>query len=313
MYLLSFRLRADQAGRLYDYLDSLPEPPFSALSLTQSEAQNPKQAEEVLALYLPDLPAAQRLQKTLETRFPDLALHRFTPEMIKPQDWVAKSQQGLAPVRAGRFLIHGRHDRKGHNLAGHHRTALRGFRDRIEIDAAQAFGTGHHGTTCGCLLALEQLARASSRPRIRKIFDLGTGTGILAIASTRLFQASVLAADIDPVAVAIARHNARLNGAHGCLGRLGRLRIVAAAGFEQPIIRTAMPFDLIIANVLAAPLKTLAPAFRQATHLGSYLVLSGLTRCQTRGLLARFRNFGFIPMATYNLDDWTTLTLKRRD
>ena len=303
MYQLSLVLSPDKATAIYRQLEALDEPPFSALSLTQA----PAASREILDIYLPDLTVAATLLDDLTVQFPDAGIQAFAPQAIEPQDWVAKSQQGLAPVKAGRFLIHGSHDRD----------LVRGTGHRIEIDAAQAFGTAHHGTTRGCLLALQRLALGRNRDHIAKIFDLGTGSGILAIAATRLFQSKVLACDIDPVSVDITHSNARLNGAHNTAHGMrmggGRLQVIEAAGFAHQAIRAALPFDLIIANVLANPLKSLAPDFRQATSPGSYLLLSGITRAQTRPLLARFRSFGFTPIAIDKLDDWSSLTLQRRD
>lgn len=315
MYQLSLALSPDRAAMIYRYLDALDEPLFSALSLTQGQERGPDQEPaqdqgeelapggEVLDVYLPDLPATLSLHRDLITKFPGFGLQSFAPQVVAQQDWVAKSQQGLPPVQAGRFLIHGSHDRD----------TVRGSGYRIEIDAAQAFGTAHHGTTRGCLLALQRLAQGRRRDHIIKIFDLGTGSGILAIAATRLFPSPVLASDLDPVSVDITRSNARLNAAHGMGQGGGRLQAIEAAGFAHQDIRAAMPFDLIIANVLANPLKVLAPDFRRATRRGGYLLLSGITCAQTRRVLARFRNFGFTPMAIEYLEDWATLTLRRRD
>src|SRR6185295_18460068 len=153
-------------------------------------------------------------------------------ERIPPRDWVKESLAGLKPVTAGRFVVHGAHDRArvpGHCIG-------------VEIEAATAFGTGHHGTTRGCLLALDALARRRQRPR--RILDLGTGSGVLAIAAAKIFRAPVLAVDIDPRAVTVARDNARLNG----VGSL--VTVVHAAGLHAPDVIKRAPFDLVLANIL---------------------------------------------------------------
>ncbi len=174
---------------------------------------------------------------------------------VKKVDWVAAGLAGLAPVRAGRFLLHGEHDR-----------AAAGVNDfAIEIEAALAFGTGHHGTTRGCLIFLDALAK---RGRPRKILDVGTGTGILAIAAAKAFHVPVAAGDIDAVAVATAKTNARRNGVGGFL------HIVEARGIDHPALHGA--YDLITANILAAPLRRLAPGLAKAIAPGGSIILSGL-------------------------------------
>ena len=181
----------------------------------------------------------------------------FTIGELPATDWVKRSLAGLKPIRVGRFLVHGRHDREQRrpNDIG------------IEIEAAEAFGTGHHGSTAGCLAAIERVAKAR---RIRNALDVGTGSGILAIAIARLLRAPVLASDIDPVATEIAAANARLNGA-GAPGRHGD------RGRPWPaVFRRHGPFDLVVANILAGPLVRLAPPIRRHLAPGGTVILSGL-------------------------------------
>jgi ribosomal protein L11 methyltransferase len=214
-------------------------------------------------------------------------------EAVPDANWVALSQAALPPVTAGRFLIHGGHDR-----------AKVGRRQwSMEIEAGEAFGTAHHSTTEGCLLALDRIARTS---KARRILDLGCGSGVLAIAASRLWpDARVMASDIDPVATDVARANARLNRA----GR--RLAVVTASGLASGELRRAAPFDLVVANILAGPLIRLAPALAAATRPHGILVLSGILSEQAREVSGVYTQAGFRCLMRETLAGWTTLTLTR--
>ena len=215
-------------------------------------------------------------------------------EAVPEQNWVALSQASLAPIVAGRFIVHGSHDR--------HRFTLRGR--AIEIDAGEAFGTGYNATTALCLEALDDLAR---RRRFARVLDLGCGTGILAIAAARaLPDARVLAVDNDPVATAVARANARVNRV------ARRVRVVDAAGFDHPLLRQARAFDLVIANILAATLIDLAPQMRRAVRRGGVAILSGLLSHQAREVCAIYRAAGFLLARRLHRGDWAVLVLMRR-
>src|SRR5947209_10570800 len=181
--------------------------------------------------------------------------------LVPDQDWVKLSQEGLPPVRAGRFFVYGAHD---HGMIPRGVVPLR-------IEASLAFGTGHHESTAFCLSLISDLAK---RYRFRRVLDLGCGSGVLAIAMARLWKTRVLAADIDPVAVAVARENARMNGARPCF------RAITADGLAHPELRAAAPFDLIVANILAGPLTRLAPSIARALSARGVLILSGLLRWQ---------------------------------
>jgi len=214
-------------------------------------------------------------------------------EAVPEQDWVALSQAALPPVAAGRFLVHGRHDRK--------RTRPR--RMAIEIEAGQAFGTGHNATTALCLEAIDRLVRCR---RFTSVLDLGCGTGVLAIAAARAIPgARVLAVDNDPLAVAIARSNARLNGADR------RLHVIAATGFAHPQLRRPRGFDLVLANLLPGPLIALAPAMRRALRPRGIAVLGGLLDHQARELTATYLAAGFGLAARSRRAGWSVLTLER--
>jgi ribosomal protein L11 methyltransferase len=206
-------------------------------------------------------------------------------------DWVALSLSGLPPVRAGRFFVYGAHD-AGRVPAG--AIALR-------IEAGAAFGTGHHGTTVGCLLAYDALLK--SRP-FNSILDVGTGTGVLAIAAARAGARSVVGTDIDPVSVRVAFANARLNRA--------RCRFRNARGLNDPLVRREGRYDLVFANILARPLIELAGGIARAVKPGGAVILSGLLRAQARPVRAAYVACGFRCVRRLDLDAWTTLVMARR-
>lgn len=230
-----------------------------------------------------------RLEEALEMPFPDMALER---EVIPDVDWVAKSLEGLKPVRAGRFLVHGSHDRdkaKPGDIA-------------IEIDAGQAFGTGHHGTTAGCLEVIDQVLRAR---RVRNALDLGTGSGVLAIAVRKLRNIPVLATDIDPIAIHVAAENVRRNGiANG-------IRAVTAPGFHSTAFSEYGPFDLIIANILARPLIRMAPKLVTNLAPGGSVILSGILAGQRWKVLAAYNGEKLRHVRTIWRNGWVTIHLDR--
>jgi ribosomal protein L11 methyltransferase len=212
-------------------------------------------------------------------------------ERIAATDWVRESLAGLAPVTAGRFVVHGAHDR----------ARIPFNRIGIEIEAALAFGTGHHGTTRGCLLALDWLCK--SLPR-RRILDLGTGSGVLAIAAARALRRRVLATDIDGDAVRAARANAALNRAGGFV------EVIRADGVTTPKLRERGPYDLVLANILLRPLQRLAAPLTRLAAPGARVVLSGLLASQANAAIAAYR--GLALERRIDLDGWTTLVLVRR-
>jgi ribosomal protein L11 methyltransferase len=214
---------------------------------------------------------------------------------IGTRDWVAASLQGLAPVQAGRFVVHGAHDRA--------RVRLNDI--GIEIEAALAFGTGHHGTTRGCLLAFEAIRKQVRDARRWRILDVGTGTGLLAIAAARSLRVRVLASDIDPVAVLVARDNALLNHVAPLVCAF------AAGGVDAGRIRQGAPYDLVFANILEAPLRQMSAPLSALLAPGGRLILSGLLPAHAPGVIAAYRRQGLRLQSRLTLDGWVTLIMRR--
>lgn len=212
--------------------------------------------------------------------------------LVAEQDWVASALEGLAPVRAGRFLVHGSHDRK----------RVRTHEIALEIEAALAFGTGHHGTTRGCLLMLDSILK---QRRPRHILDVGTGTGVLAMAAARALHTRVAAGDIDAVAVHAANSNVALNGAAPWM------KVVVARGASHPALRMAGPYDLIFGNILARPLRLLAPDLARLSDTGGEIVLSGLLARDVPGVLSAYRAQGFAMKRRLDIEGWATLLMTR--
>ena len=211
---------------------------------------------------------------------------------IEAKDWVRASLEDLVPVPAGRFVVHGQHDRErvAPNKVG------------IEIEAALAFGTGHHGTTRGCLLLLDHVLKAW---RPRRVLDLGSGTGVLAIAAAKALHEKILASDIDPPSVQVARENARLNVS----GHL--VRAIRATGFSAPQFAAAAPFDLVLANILANPLRQLATPMARHLAPSALVILSGLLTPQAPGVIAAYRARGLVPVRHLRIEGWSSLLLRK--
>jgi ribosomal protein L11 methyltransferase len=233
--------------------------------------------------------AAAEMQRIVGAVGRDLVVNA---EQLPEIDWVARALEGLKPVRAGRFFVHGAHDRRLRPPSG----------IAIEIEAGLAFGTGHHGTTAGCLELIERIVR---QEKPENALDLGTGSGVLAIAVAKMAHIPVLATDIDPVATRVARDNVRLNGASGFV------ETVTAPGFHHPVFGRRGPFGLIVANILARPLMRLAPGMAENLEPGGSLVLSGILDSQRDAVLAAYVGQRFRHAATLHREGWSTLHLKR--
>jgi ribosomal protein L11 methyltransferase len=321
------------ARHLADGLAEALDPGETAIAAF--EAPDGSWSVEIHFEHAPDEAALRGLVSDLAG---DAAGERLAFETIAARDWVAASLEGLQPVEAGRFFLHG----------AHHRDRVRANRIGIEIEAALAFGTGHHGTTRGCLLALDAIVKArrpSPSPRARgegrgeaalpharaleaqtrgrapspgaqnaptsprkrgevKILDVGTGTGVLAIAAARTLRGAVLASDIDPMSVRLARQNARLNRATG-------LTIIRARGLGDRRFRDGAPYGLVFANILLGPLKGLAKPIGAMVAPGAFVVLSGLLPEQANAALAAYRAHGLVLVRRIRLDGWATLVLMR--
>lgn len=275
-------LDRDAAWAVHGVLAELVVPAPAALTLFEAPA-----GWTVDAYFLdpPDVAAlAQQMAELLSTPPPELHA-----EELADENWVAISQSALPPVAAGRFTVHGSHDRE---------RLIRGP-NRLLIDAGEAFGTGHHATTEGCLLALDRLTR---RRKFRSVLDLGCGSGVLAIAAARALPfARIAAIDCDPVAVAVALANARINGV------AGRIRFATGSGLA-PTRR----YDLVLANILAQPLILLTPAMARAVVPGGAAVLSGILVPEAARVIGSYRAAGFTLLGHHRNAGWSTLTLLRR-
>ena len=216
----------------------------------------------------------------------------FVVSELPETDWVAHVRRELAPVEAGRFFVYGSHDAD----------KVPEGSEPLLIEAAMAFGTGHHGTTLGCLRALDRLANDGFHGR--NVADIGCGTAVLAMGAARIWPETVLASDIDEVAVDVAAANVLANGLEG------RVKCVEAAGFDHPDLAAAAPFDLVFANILKGPLIALAPDMAQALQPGGYAILSGILNEQAGEVIEVYARSGINLVHRESIVDWTTLTLR---
>ncbi len=248
-------------------------------------------AQWALEVYFDAPPDEAQLRDMIAAATSPEIAERAKFSLLAERDWVEASLKGLTPVRAGRVVAHGAHDRG----------RLRANEVGVEIEAALAFGTGRHGTTLGCLLALDRILK---RRRPRFALDVGTGTGLLAIACARLTRRKVACGDVDPVSVATARANALANGVGPYV------RPVVANGLRAPALR-GVKADLIFANILAKPLRQLAPSLARAATRDAELVLSGLLLIDVPGILSAYRAQGFSLRERRDIEGWATLILRR--
>jgi ribosomal protein L11 methyltransferase len=213
-------------------------------------------------------------------------------DTMEAKDWVKATLEELVPVAAGRFIVHGQHDRAKipPNKLG------------VEIEAALAFGTGHHGTTRGCLLLLDSVLKAYHP---RRVLDVGTGTGVLAISAAKALRREVLASDIDPLSVRVAHDNARLNGT----GDL--VQTIRATGFSAPDFAQRGPFDLVLANILANPLRQMATPMARHLAPSALVILSGLLPHQAQSVIAAYRARGLVLKRQLKVEGWSSLLMQR--
>jgi ribosomal protein L11 methyltransferase len=216
----------------------------------------------------------------------------ITFDIVEARDWVKATLEELVPVRAGRFIVHGHHDR----------AKVPPNRLGIEIEAALAFGTGHHGTTRGCLLLLGQVLKARHP---RRVLDLGTGSGVLAIAAAKALHGAVLASDVDPPSVRVARDNARLNDVANLV------QTIRATGFSAPQFGEHGPFDLVLANILANPLRQMATPMTRHLAPSASVILSGLLPPQASGVIAAYRARGLVLLRHLQIEGWSSLLMRK--
>jgi len=281
----------------------MTNPPLwkASIALTKLEAGDAAAALELegsaQAVLIVEEPFADgAVVEALYTDGPDAAyLSRIagravTVAPLPDQDWIRLSQEGLPPVRAGRFFVYGAHDagQVPHGVIP------------MKIEAGLAFGTGHHETTALCLGALSDLSRQRA---FRNVLDLGTGTGLLAIGAVKLWKRPVLASDIDPVAVEVTRDNARANGVAPLV------RAVTADGLTNPILANGAPYDLLIANILAGPLTQLAPSIIRSLAPGAVLLLSGLLYNQEKLVTSFYRSLRYV--GARRSGPWSALVLEK--
>ncbi len=281
----------------------MPSPPLwkAFVALTKADAPDMASllelASDPQAVLIVEEPFADgAVVEALYTEEPDAAMlsrlagRAITVEPLPDQDWIKSSQEGLPPVRAGRFFVYGAHDA---GMVPHGVIAMK-------IEAGMAFGTGHHETTALCLGVLSDIAR---RRAFGHVLDLGCGTGLLAIGAAKLWRRKVIASDIDPVATQVTRDNARANGAAPLVAA------VTADGLTHPMLAAAAPYDLIVANILAGPLTHLAPGIMAALAPGGVAVLSGLLINQENLVLSFYPRLRFL--GRHRDGPWSALVLEK--
>jgi ribosomal protein L11 methyltransferase len=245
-----------------------------------------------VALHFAHAPDRAWLRELVATSAGNEIADTLAFDTVEARDWVKSSLEDLVPVPAGRFVVHGSHDR---DRVAPNKLA-------IEIEAALAFGTGHHGTTRGCLLLLDHVLK---RTRPDRVLDLGTGTGVLGIAAAKALHRAVLASDIDPASVKVAAENAVLNevGHH--------VRVIRAIGFAAADFGRRGPFDLVLANILANPLRQLAGPMTRHLAPGGRVILSGLLTPQVPAVIAAYRARGLVPLKHMRIEGWSSLLLRK--
>ena len=283
---LHYRTAKAKAEELYQKMDAAFEDDAYPLAITE--------IDEAKAIYEVSLYVEEDEKAVVQTRLAQILgvnHDEIEIEVLPDIDWVQHSLEGLNPVRAGRFFIHGSHDRDKvmpNDLA-------------IEIEAGQAFGTGHHGTTVGCL---ELLAEVMANEKPQNALDLGTGSGILAIGMALIAPIRILATDIDPIAINVAKENFALNGVSDTI------TAITATGLDDDEITSRAPFDLIVANILANPLIELAPQMVPAKAKNGSIVLSGILEEQHDRVVKAYQDQGAKYIKTLHHEGWVAIHLK---
>ncbi len=293
-HMMSLACNSEQQARaIAELIVEMFDPADAAASAFEREpnTRDWSSGEWLVEAYFGDAPDEEYVRSLVAAVTGEELSTSVVFSLVADKDWIASSLEGLAPVRAGRFVVHGSHDRG----------AVRANDIGIEIEAALAFGTGHHGTTRGCLLMLDHILK---QRRPYAILDVGSGTGVLAIAAAKALRQKVAAGDIDPVAVEAARGNAVLNGVAPWVFP------VTAPGLEHPALRSGGPYDLILANILARPLRALAPSIRRAASWDADVVLSGLLARDVPGVLTAYAAQGYALAKRFDIDGWATLLVR---
>lgn len=290
------RLRSDEqtVRRVADLVVETFEPAEAAAAAFEESFDGRSWAASpwILEIYFAEAQKTDALRQLLAVAAGEALAAEAEVSNVAERDWIQASLEGLAAVREGRFVVHGRHGRDSVTPGD----------IGIEIEAALAFGTGHHGSTRGCLRMINAVAR---RRRPRAILDIGTGTGVLAIAAARRFHRRVAAGDIDPVAVVAARGNIRQNKA------APYIRPVEARGAAHPALSAQRPYDLIIGNILARPLRALAPSLAALLAADGEVILSGLLASDVPGVLSAYRAQALYLRRRHDIEGWATLLLGR--
>jgi len=283
-------------GRCVDLFCRIFESEPAALATWGDALEGPWLIEATFVKHQPD-EALLRTRLALAAAAAGVPAPDLVVEPVRQADWATAVLAGFPPFRVARFFIHG----------SHYQGPLPAATIDLCIDAATAFGTGEHGSTKGCLLALHGLTRrlASVRRRPRRILDMGCGSGILAIAAAKLFRGPVCAVDIDVDAVQMSRHNARVNGVAPLLS------VGAGPGFSTSMVRRQRPFDVIVENILARPVVRMAPALARSLHRPGWVVLSGFLDRHERMVLQAHRRFGLALVGRITVSGWRTLILRR--
>ncbi|MBO6633263.1 50S ribosomal protein L11 methyltransferase [Parvibaculum sp.] len=303
LWKLSFVVPYEAAEVFSDALEAAIWPEVLAVTTTEAEPGSSPLVKTASEWNEVEAHGIWRVEALYSERPDETALHEilarvdaaavpdFAVDPVPDEDWVARSLEGLEPVRAGRFFVYGSHDAE----------KVPSGTIPLLVDAGQAFGTGHHETTAGCLEFISEMLR----PGVPlNALDIGTGTGVLAIAIAKLARVNVLASDIDPVAVRVTKANARANGVAPFITAL------PAKGFGHPALAARAPYDLIVANILARPLVSLAPAFAKHLKPGGTLILSGTLRAQENMVAGAMRMQGLKLVSRKPKGDWVTLRMQ---